>query len=199
MNKSLVVSLLGGLALAAGIPAGAATIRLQPSQSLVQPSQALTVALLIDATDVAGPNNDLFGGEVLIDFNPALLSYDGISLSQNVTFYMQPALGTAGDRQTLVFGFDNAPELGTVATLSFTATGNAGSTATIDIADNLDLIGSFASYYPGYQRFYPTFSGASIQVAPLPGAAWLMLTAFGVAGLRAHRSALMPRIDSAGR
>jgi hypothetical protein len=188
MLKRFIKGLLGAIALTAALPALGASISLQPSPAQVQQTQGFTLSLLISATEVPG---DLHGGLVIIDFDPTLLSYDSSSLAlqTGISFFEPLSVGSSGGRQTLSFGFDNAPDTGTVATMTFTAIGAAGSTASIGIADGDDFSGSFASYYPTYQRFYPDFTGTSVELSaiPLPGAAWLLVTALTVVATRARR------------
>ncbi len=186
MNRHTSLSLCAALALATGLPAQAASIALQPSATTVLQGQAFTLDLVIDAADVyPGQTGGLYGGEVIIRFDPAQVSFGTPTLAAGVNLYLPLASETAGGQQTLTFGFDNAPETGTVATLGFTAIGSAGATAAFDIEDNDDFSGSFAAYYPTYKRFDPAFIDTAVQISavPAPGAAWLLAT--GVAGLGA--------------
>lgn len=185
--------LLVALALAVSLPARAASISLEPSQGTVLEMQDFIVSLMINATDAPGAHpGGLYGGGVVIDFDPALLSYNSgsLALQNGATFLSALVVGSAGGKQTLTFAFENAPETGAVATMSFKAIGPAPGTAALGIADYDDFFGSFISYKPSDQPFYPDFVGTSVELAaiPLPGAAWFMLTAVAAVAGRARRS-----------
>jgi len=180
--------LAGLLALAASLSATAATISLQPSSALV--GGAFTVDLLLDARDAPGGHPGLFGGEIVLAYDPAIISYDvatGFDLASGVTFFSNPAGGTANGKNTVTFGFENAGENGRVGTFSFEAIGAPGSTALLDIEDTDPFFGTFVNTVPSNQPFQPQFVDASVQVVPLPGAGWLIATAFGAALARARR------------
>lgn len=188
MTTRHLVSLLGSLALTViGLRVEAATISLQPSVPLVAQSSAFTVDLLLDASDAPGAHPGLYGGQIVIDFDPALLTYGGFSLAGDVRFFSSPVTGTRGGRQTVTLGFENAGDVGTVGNFSFTVLGAPGIIASINLADADDLFGTFVSYVRSDQPFYPDFVDTSVQVVPLPGTAWLLLTAFAAAGTRARR------------
>lgn len=191
MKSRGLVSLFGALALAASLPVQASSISLQPSQAVVQQTLGFTVNLLVSAADAPGDHPAQVGGLVVIDFDPALLSYDDISLVGGATWLESVTIGSAGGRQTLTFGFENAAETGAAAQLAFTAIGPVGSVATINIADADDFSGSFANYAGTDRRFYPDFIGTSVEISavPLPGAAWLLVTAFGAVLVRARAAA----------
>ncbi len=196
MKRHTSLSLFAAITLAAGLPAHAASITLQPSAATVLQGQAFTVDLLIDAADVyPDSTGGLYGGEVTIRFDPAQVSFGTLALASGVSLYLPLASSTAGGQQTLVFGFDNAPETGPVATLDFTAIGNAGTTAAFDIEDNDDFSGSFAAYDPTYKRFDPAFIDATVQISavPLPGAAWLLATGAAALGALGRRRQRAPR------
>ncbi len=185
-----LTGLLGAMALAASLQAQAATIALQPSQVLVQQLASFSIDVLISATDAPGLHPGRNTGEVIIDFDPALISYTSGSLSLPSGEILFPALsiGSSAGRQTLAFGFRNAADTGSVATLTFTAIGNPGSIATLGIADNNKTTGSFVNAESTMGRYYPAFTGTSVQIVPLPGAAWLMIPAFGALASRVRRS-----------
>lgn len=177
---------LATLTLSAG--AGAATVSVQPSSAQVAQGTAFTVDLMLNASDAPGAHPGLYGGQVVLAFNPALLSYGGFALASGVTFFSSPVVGSSGGLTTVTLGFENATDVGRAGTFSFTAIGAPGSVAALDIADADDFFGTFVSYVPTYQPFYPAFVDASVQVVPLPGAAWLMATAFGAIAARARRA-----------
>lgn len=169
---------------AAGGTAQAASLALVPSATSVGQNGAFTVNLVLNATDAPGAHPGLFGGEIVIDFNKTLLTYGGFTLASGVSFFSSPVVATSGNTQTVTLGFDNAKDTGTVGTFSFTAIGPVGSLATLGLADTDDFSGSFAGYVPTYQRFYPSFTGAQVNVVPLPAGVWLLGTAVGALALR---------------
>lgn len=188
MKTPTRITLLATLALL-GLRAEAASISLQPSQAIVQQNGNFTVDLLLNATDAPGSHPGLFGGQVVIDFNPALLTYTGFSTSLHL--FSPVTTGSSGGKQTVTLGFDNAVDNGVVGTFSFKAIGSPQQVAGIGLADADDFMGTFVSYVPTNQAFYPTAAGTSIQIqaVPLPGAAWLAVTALGAAATRLRRRA----------
>ncbi len=200
MKTAIRITLLATLSLL-GLGAQAASITLQPSQATVQQGTNFTVALLLDARDAPGNRPGLFGGQVVIDFDPTLLSFTGFSTPYHL--YEPVVVGASGTRQTVSLGFENAGENGVAGTFSFTVTGTGGiggRTTAIGIADADDFMGSFINYVSTYKAFYPTFTGTSlaIQAVPLPGAAWLMLTAIGL-GATAARRRSTPKVTAGAR
>lgn len=189
-RKHLPALAIAASALAfAGLRAEAATISVQPSAAQVAQGSAFTVNLMLNATDAPGSHPGLYGGQVVLAFNPALLTYGGFTLASGVTFFSSPVVASAGALTTITLGFENATDVGRAGTYSFTAIGAPGSVATLDIADADNFFGTFVSYVPTYQPFYPAFVDATVQVVPLPGTAWLLVTAFGAVAARARRLA----------
>lgn len=165
-----------------------ASLRLVPSASTVAQNGAFTVNLVLNASDLPLiPHPNFYGGSITLDFNKTLLSYGGFTLASGLSFFEAPTTATSGNTQTVTFGFDNAPDMGTVGTFSFTAIGAPGSLASLGLVDSDDFSGTFASYEPGYKRFTPAFSGTQVNISavPLPAGVWLLGTA--VAGLAARR------------
>ncbi|MEZ5566305.1 MAG: hypothetical protein R3F24_12760, partial [Gammaproteobacteria bacterium] len=160
----------------------AASLSLVPSATTVIEGTGFTVDLVLDASDAPGAHPGLYGGEILVDFDNTLLNYNSFTLTSGLSFYIDPVTTTTGNTNTVRFGFDNAPDNGTVGTFSFTAAGLPGSLAQIGLVDADDFSGSFASYVPTYQRFYPDFSGTevSISAVPLPAGMWLLGSALGM-------------------
>ncbi len=188
MNEFTTLRMMLGLAtLAISVAAEAATITVQPSVATVVSGGSFTVDLNLDASDAPGAHPGLYGGQIVIDFNPAQLRYDGFALASGVSFFSAPVTGSAGGRQTVTLGFDNAADVGRVGTFSFTALASAGTTSTINIEDADQFFGTFVSYTPSYQPLYPNFVDTSVQVVPLPGTALLLMTAFGAAAARGRR------------
>jgi len=176
------------LLLAAGATQ-AASLALVPSATAVAPNGNFTVNLVLDATDAPGAHPGLYGGAIVVTFNTTLLSFGGFVLDGDLSYFEPIEVSTNGNTQTVSFGFDNAPDTGTVGMFSFTAIGPVGSVASIGLVDADDFSGSFASYVPTYQRFYPDFVPAQVTVVPLPAGVWLLGTAVGALAVRRLRRA----------
>lgn len=193
--KKLITIATSALLLATGSLTGtlanAASLTLMPSASTVAQNGAFTVNLVLNAADAPGAHPGLFGGEIVIDFNSTLLSYGGFTPTAGVSYFAPPVITNNGNNRSVSFGFDNAVDVGTVGIFSFTALGGPGSLAQIGLVDADDFSGSFASYLPTLQRFYPNFAGAEVNVVPLPAGVWLLGTAVGalVARRRFRRGA----------
>lgn len=181
-----------GLLLLAGFAAAgshAATITLVPSAGGVIQNDLFTVELKLDASDAPGTHPGLYLGEVIVDFNPAQLSYQGFVFTAPVQAASGPTTGSNGSQQTVTLGFRNATDLSTIGTFTFRAIGSPG-TATIGVADADDFFGSFISKLPTDQPFYPQFTGTQVAISPipLPATAWLLATGFALVGARARRA-----------
>jgi hypothetical protein len=197
--KTLRYLMIPLIALTAGA-AGAASLTLTPGtgtfiasgSAKAQQNTAFQVNLNLDATGAPGANpGGLFGGNVIVQFDNTLLQYQGFAFNPAVpalAFFDAPVVSTSGNTQTVTFGFENAPDGATVGTFSFTSIGPVGSLATIGLVDADDFSGSFASYVPTYQRFYPAFVDAQVNVVPLPAGIWLLGTAIGALGTLRRRS-----------
>lgn len=187
-----------GVALIAiwGQSAVAASVALNPETSTVDAGTTFEVDFFLDASDTAGPHAGNFCGEVRIDYDPNLLTFVASSAA-----LQQLDQGTSGDRVTISFGFSNVifntdPDAGVVGSFTFQATEELGSTS-IGITDNLAL-GTFFNHADAAaddpaiigdpNEFFPSFSPASVQVVPLPAAAWLLLSALGALGLFGRRA-----------
>ena len=161
----------------------AASVTLVPSSAAVNVSNAFTINLNMDTADVAAETPSAhpgsYAGSVIIDFDPALVTYSG-SMS-GIT------AGTIGSMQTISFDFSGAPDVGTVRALDFTAVGTVGNTINFGLTDADDFFGSFTSQLPTNTPFTPSFTGVDVQIIPLPAAGWLMLSGLGAIGFRVRR------------
>ena len=162
-------------------PARAASLTLIPSTGTVAHNGVFTVDVMLNATGTPGTHPGLYGGEIIVDFNKTLLTYGSFTLAGGLSYFASPVVATSGNTQTVHFGFDHAAESGKVGTFSFTAIGNPVSLAQLGLVDGDDFSGSFASYVPTYQRFYPAFTGTQVTISavPLPAGVWLLGTAVG--------------------
>jgi hypothetical protein len=192
MKARHVTWLLGLVALAASLGASAATVSVQPSLAQVPQTSAFTVNLVLSAADAPGGHPAQISGQVVVDFNPALISYVNFVPTGGAQFWTGTGVvsGSSGGRTTLTIGLDKMPESGTAGIFTFLAIGAPLSTATIGLADADDFFGTFFNTVPTNQPVYPTFNGTSVQISavPLPGAAWLLVTAFGIAASRLRRN-----------
>ena len=75
---------------------------------------------------------------------------------------------TSGDTRSVRLWFENAPATGTVGTFSFSAIGPVGSLATLGLADADDVFGSFVNKNPTDRRFFPTLTGAQVNISAVP-------------------------------
>lgn len=189
--------LMALLVLAAGA-ANAASLTLTPGtgtflvsgSAKAQQNTAFQLNLNLDATGAPGANpGGLFGGNVIVQFDKTLLQYQGFAFNPAapaLAFFDAPVVSTSGNTQTVTFGFNNAPRTGLVGNFSFKAIGAVNSVASIGLADADDFMGTFISYVPTYQAFYPSFSGTQVGISaiPLPAGVWLLGTALGSLGLR---------------
>ena len=176
------------LLITAGSAAQAGTIEttlgLTPSAGTVAQNSLFTVVLQLDATSAPGAHPGLFSGEVVVNFDITKLTYNSFTLAGGLSYYLSPQVATNGNTQTVHFGFDNAPDVGTVGTFSFTAIGNPGSVAAIGLADGDPVPGSFINTVPTDQRFYPTITGTQVTIVPAPAGLWLLGTAVGALVIR---------------
>ena len=185
MNKLLRVSLPLLLVFPFG-SALAATVSLVPEAPSVAPGP-VSVDLVLEASDVADgcdPRCNQFVGEVVVDFDPAQLSFVGFTANSPAVL----SFGPDSEAGSVTLGFTDALESGVVGSFEFVATAAPGTEVLLGLTDNLPILGSFEYEEPTNQFFFPDFVGAEVQVVPLPAAAWLFLSALGVVAARARRA-----------
>ena len=191
MNKSVLTGIvLGVFAFAA--PLHAATLTLIPQSSTVAVGGTITLDLYMDATDIDAPVTVI--GSVIVEVEDVLADYMGFDF-ENPPTQGVPALsnGVLNDmgvyKEYVEFGFFGTLGYvdGPIGTFTFAATGDVGDVINFTV-DDASSFGSFynigAGVLPGTQ-FYPDFVDASIQVVPIPAAAWLFGS--GLLGLVALR------------
>lgn len=186
--------LVTALALLAAGTAQASTLKLVPSTATPVKDSSFTVNLVLDATDAEGNHPGLHSGEIIIDFNRTLLDYTSYTLGAGVNLVpvgATPVTAVNGNTETLQLWFENAPDVGTVATFSFLAIGQPGSQATLGLVDADDMFGSFVNKAGTDHRFFPVLTGTqvSISAVPLPAGIWLLGTAVGALVVRRFRHA----------
>jgi hypothetical protein len=182
-----VAQCLGTLVLIAlAIPASAATVSLVPDAAEVYYGDSFTVDLVLNAPDAPGNHPGSVGGKIVIDFDPTLVTFVGFAVNAPAILQQGPSL-VPGNPTNVSLWFEMAPTVSTVGTFTFLAVdnpANVGTVATIGIADQDDFFGTFANWDPTNMAFTPTFVGGSIEIVPLPAAAWLMASALGVLAFR---------------
>jgi hypothetical protein len=199
MNTRNISRLALLLTLAAAGNAGAASLVLKPSSGMtvdagvIQVGQGGTVNL--DLQLVLGSGDELpghYGGEILVSYDSRYFDFSGFT--PNGTSYFcdplpisgcAPIVSTSGFAETVRFGFENAYNTNVAGTLSFTALGAVNSVSALGLADADDFIGTFLLYDDGMAVYEGLqFSGASVEVVPLPASVWLLGTAIGALAAR---------------
>lgn len=199
MNTRNISRLAMLLTLAVAGNVGAATLVLKPASSMtvdagvIQVGQGGTVNL--DLQLVLDSGDELpghYGGEILVSYDSRYFDFGGFT--PNGTSYFcdplppggcAPIVNTSGFDETVRFGFENAYNTDVAGTLSFTALGAVGTLASLELADADDFFGTFLLYDRGLAPYEGLqFSGASVEVVPLPASVWLLGTAIGALAAR---------------
>lgn len=197
-----LVSMLGVFTLALwGQTAGAASIALNPPSTTIEAEATFDLEFFLDAreteTDFNGPHPGNFCGVVRIDYDPNLLMFRAVEGALEMLDNSREIL--ANGREAISFrfddfAFDTQPDAGVVGIFTFEALGGLGSTD-IGIQDG-EPLGSFFNHAAGTNanEFFVPPSTATVQVVPLPAAAWLFLGALGGLGLFGRKSRAANRI-----
>jgi hypothetical protein len=194
MNKSVLTGIVLGV-FAFSAPLHAATLTLIPQSSTVEVGGTITLDLYMDATDVTvGGTPVMISGSVIVTVEDALADFTGFTFASPPD-PGSPALQTGVlneggiDMEYVAYGFvgatNDAPIV--IGTYTFTAIGSVGDVIGFTGAD-ANPFGSFYNSNPASvpaTQFEPVFQDASIQVVPIPAAAWLF--GCGLLGLVALR------------
>jgi hypothetical protein len=161
-----------------------ATVELLPGSDSVSVGESFDIDFYMDAADAPGAHPGSFRGSIVLDFDSDLVAFASFSVADPDIFISGPIVDDSGDRTTVTLEFDNAPDVGVIGT--FTLMALSEGLATFELADADPFFGSFANHLPTNQPFFPDFIGTSIDIVgvPLPGAAWLLLSAIGLVRMR---------------
>lgn len=176
-----------GLLLGMSTLGQAATVSLVPSATDVDNGDVLSLDLVLDATGAPGAVPGSFHGSVILDYDPGLVSFDDFTFNSPASELAIAPVTDGGSTVTL--GFEGAPNVGVIGTFTFNVLGMDGDVLNFGLNDADDFFGSFANTLPTIQPVFPDFNGASVNVVPIPAAAWLFLSALGLAGTVARRRA----------
>jgi hypothetical protein len=177
--------LIGTAALLASLGTWASSITLVPSSATVVAGSTFTVNLVLDASDALGAHPGEYVGRPVVDFDPLKLAYQSFSFTAPVTQSHAPTTGTSGLRSTVSLGFKDATDNSTIGVFTFRALASLGPT-TLNIANFNPVIPTFFAKKPTDQPLDMTFNPATVQISavPLPATSWLLVTGFGLLGLR---------------
>jgi len=188
MSKNHIFRLFIALVAALGLaPAFAATVSLIPLATTVAVNELFTIDLFMNADDANGTHPGNYSGEVIIDFDPALLTFVGFSEAM-VSTTGTPVIDTTGVKTTVKLGFGtvsfgSSPDEGVIGTYTFRANSTTGA-ATVGVADGFPL----NSFINGADEFFPSFVPTSVTIVPVPAAVWLMLSGLGLLGFASRAS-----------
>jgi hypothetical protein len=163
-----------------------ASLQLEPQSLQVERGSTLVIDLLMNAPDeiVTGTNASTggIGGSVIMSFTPGvtLTAFDLVAPAAPAA----PPIGSPPGTEA----FETAPYVGLIGRYTFSVAQNAPNSILFTVADSDDFFGSFVNIFGTNQSFMPLPGSATVQVIPVPAAAWLMLSALGMLGLRVRRS-----------
>ena len=166
--------------------AQAASVSLVPDAAAVDNGAVLNVDLNFNAPDAPGATPGSFDGIILLQYDPTLVMFEGFSFSDPAVALHPLDPISLGDG-TVEVGFQNALNVGTIGTFTFTVLGLNGDVINLSIADADDFFGSFVNTVPTIQPVDPDFNGTSVNVVPIPAAVWLFVSALGLAAGVARR------------
>lgn len=169
-----------------------ATVTLIPSDSIVGQGDAFTIDLMLDANDAPGSHPGEYQGDILITYDPDFFTFTSFSAAQiNTTLPVVTGSASGLNTLTLTFGalqFNSSPDAGLIGTFVFAA--DVAQLGVSDITvDDANALGSFANQKPVPTSFQPDFFGTTVQIVPVPAAAWLFASALGLLGWARRSSA----------
>jgi len=189
-------------------------LELNPASAPVVQGDPFEVRLYVDAADqvvntTEGEVPASVSGSVRIEFNSTLATYSGFAIDAGVSPATCSPVLCLGNITTpgadnrisaafsqAIFADSSAPPV-LIGTFSFNSVaGTGGGPFGINVvdaytdADGTPFLTSFANIEPTNKPFTPGFNGTTVAIAatavPVPAAAWLMMSALGVLGLRAR-------------
>lgn len=177
---------LGALLFLVTSTAFSASIQLEPQSLLVERGSTLVIDLLMNAPEeiVHGTTASTggIGGSVIMSFTPGvtLTAFDLVAPATSAP----PPIGSPPGTEA----FETAPYVGLIGRYTFSVAQDAPNSIIFTAADSDDFFGSFVNIFGTNQSFMPLPGSATVQVIPLPAAAWMLLSALGVLGLRSRRT-----------
>lgn len=165
--------------------ANAATVSLVSGSAFVDEGATFDINLVLDATGIGGNQPGAFNGNVTIEYDPALVSFNGFSYNSPASFNFGPMMFAEGSMQRIALDFTGAESDQSIGAYSFTALASEGTEIAFSII--ADLSAGFANEDPTNLTFEPDFENTSVSVVPLPASAWLMLSALGLVAARVRR------------
>jgi hypothetical protein len=216
MNIVKQIQKIGLLTLIA-MPAWSATVSLSPSTQFISapelggPAVFFQIDVLLDASDVDGFHPAIIDGGYTITFDPDQIEYIEFitgNLDPEASFVGTLPLGpppspfNCGTSPACVIVplIENAPEISTIGSFKFEVKNGVAPGSAIHIGvDNLFLFddvvsGSFFTNKAcppgiscGNSDFTPDYSGATVNVVPIPAAVWLFASALGALGWSRRR------------
>ncbi len=188
MIRNLVSATLLAALLMTGWSAQAATVNLLPS-AVVGGSFSLDLELL--AGDAPGASPGTFSGQVLITFDSDLAQFTDYTPNGSSGVFLGPVLGGDSSVTTVLLGFNDFTSAspvneGVIGSFNFTTDAPIDTVINFALEDGF-ILGSFVNEDPSDAPFFPNFNGTSVQVVPLPAAAWLLAGGLGWLGVFARR------------